>query len=115
FENLIISSRDGLKSRLGSGSVHNGCTGFLAEVQMSRNKICMEMRFEDIFQGYTILFQTVQVGLDFAQRIYYGSFTIRDYIVCTLCQTSGIYLFYFHIMFVFFVQCKFRFIYWIAM
>src|SRR5690606_1448313 len=49
LEFLSVFGNQSVEFRFGCRSVDNGTTGFCCEVEVARNKICVEMRLENVF------------------------------------------------------------------
>jgi hypothetical protein len=94
FENLSVACHDSFKLGRSIWSVHDRRTGGLAQVEVARYEIGVEMGFENVFQDDAVAFQALDIGLDFAERIdYHGVFTRSD-VIGALCQAAGVNLFY---------------------
>lgn len=63
-----------------------------AQVNMTRNKIGVEMGFEDVFDGHPIGGSPVEIGLNFPQGINDGRFAIRYNVIGALCKAAGVNL-----------------------
>ena len=95
-KHLSVFSNDALKFSIGSRTVNDRCTGFLAQIQMSAHKIGMKMGFKNVFQFHTIFGQSIHIGLYFAQGINDHRFSLTVDVIGTLRQTSGVDLLYIH-------------------
>src|SRR5690606_21973845 len=96
FKNLVVISDDGIEFWLGCRSVDNSSTCFLAQVEMPTDEVSVKVRFKNVFEFDAVLFEAIEVGFCFPQRINYRSFAIGNDIICALCQATGIDLFDFH-------------------
>src|SRR3954463_13520670 len=63
---------------------------------MTRYKISMKMGFKNIFYSSAIACSFLNIGVNFTQRVNYHSLSFAFNIICTLCQATGIDLFYLH-------------------
>ena len=86
-----------LKFSVGIGTIDNGCACFSSQVYMTRDKVCVEVRFKYVFDFGTFLLRLLDVRLRLPQRINDRYFATVFYVIRPLCEATGIYLFYFHV------------------
>src|SRR6187549_1694275 len=85
-----------VKLRLGAGAIYNCRAGAGRQVDVTGDKVCVEVGFKYIPDGDAIGPGPFQVRLHFAQWIDDGGFLSRTDVIGTLCQASGVDLFDFH-------------------
>ncbi len=96
FQHLAIGSIVGVEVGLGVRTKNDFCSGGFGQVEVTRYKIGMEMCFEHILDFRAAFFGPLEVSTNFAEGVNHHSFAFRLDVVGTLCQTSGINLFYGH-------------------
>lgn len=92
FQHFAISSDVGIEIGLGVRTINDLRAGGFGQVEVARYKVGMEMRFEYIFDFRTTFFGTLEVGTNFAERIYHHSLTRRFDEISAMGQTTRINL-----------------------
>ena len=96
YEFFAVGGRMGLKFRGRVGAKHNGRTRLLRKGQVTRHKVRVEVRFQHVFDGGTALLRQIEVGLDLAEGVHNGGFSIALDVVRALGKATGVNLLDFH-------------------
>ena len=96
LELFAVGRRMGLKFRGRIGSKHNGRARLLRKGQVTRHKIGVEVRFQHVFDGGPAVLCQIEVGLDLAEGVHNGGFSIALDVVRALGKAPGVNLLDFH-------------------
>ena len=95
---LTIFSDHYIKIWIGERTKNNGCFGFVGQGEVSTDKIGVKMRFKNILDRCIVFLCALEVRFHLTKGVNHSSFAVALDIVGPLRQTTGIDLFYNHII-----------------
>ena len=98
FELLPIFCYNSFKLWASCWSIDDWSSCLRRKRQVTTHKISVEVCFKNVFDLGIILFSNVNVWLYFAKWIDDRNFSIRLNVISPLSKTTGVNLFYFHII-----------------
>src|SRR4051812_12870038 len=78
-----------VKLRFCFWSINNSGAGGFCKVYMAADKVCMKMRFKNVFYGSFSFGGQLQVRINISQRVYYGRLPIAFNIISCFAYAAG--------------------------